>query len=70
MGGVCQYHVETMPRRFLRQGVASHPAIFINQTLSTINPVYHYSDSFSGVRSDAPELDSFVNRSLDPQSLT
>src|SRR5579871_2438288 len=30
IGGVCRYHVETMPRKFLRQGVIAHPSIFIN----------------------------------------
>jgi hypothetical protein len=69
MGGVCQYHVETMPRRFLRQGVVSHPAIFINQTLSTINPIYRYSDSYSGAQAGGPEVDSFINRILERASL-
>ena len=70
LGGVCQYHVEMMPRRFLRQGVASHPAIFINETLSTINPIYCYSHSFSDVQAGAPGLDSLINRVLEPQRLT
>jgi hypothetical protein len=70
LGGVCQYHVETMPGRFLRQGVASHPAIFINETLSTINPIYRYSHSFLDIQYGAPELDSLINRVLEPQRLT
>jgi len=69
MGGVCQYHIETMPRKFLRQGVVSHPSIFMNQTLSMINPVYRYSDSFACAQSGAPELDSFINRILERQSM-
>lgn len=70
MGGVCQYHIETMPRSVLRQGVISHPAIFINQTLSMINPIYRYSGVFENAKSEAPELDSFISRILEPQSLT
>jgi hypothetical protein len=70
MGGVCQYHVETMPRSVLRQGVVSHPSIFINQTLSMINPVYRYSGSSTDSQSGAPELDSFINRILEPQIVT
>ncbi len=69
MGGVCQYHIETMPRKYLRHGVVSHPSIFINQTLSMINPIYRYSESFASARSTAPELDSFIYQILEPQGL-
>jgi hypothetical protein len=69
MGGLCQYHVETMPRKYLRHGVVSHPAIFLNQTLSMINPIYRYSGSFERTQSEAPELDSFIYQILEPQGL-
>ncbi len=69
MGGICQYHVETMPRGVLRQGVVSHPSIFINQTLSMINPIYRNLDSFANAQSEAPEVDSLIDRILEPQGL-
>lgn len=69
MGGLCQYHVETMPRKYLRHGVISHPAIFVNQTLSMINSIYRYSGSFASAQSTAPELDSFIYQILEPQGL-
>jgi hypothetical protein len=69
MGGVCQYHIETMPRKILRHGVVSHPSIFINQTLSMINPIYRHSASFASAQSGEPEMDSFINRILEPQIL-
>src|SRR5580704_6126884 len=69
MGGICQYHIETMPRSVLREGVISHPSIFINQTLSMINPIYCHSESFANAQSGAPDLDSFINRILEPQGL-
>ncbi len=69
MGGVCQYHVESLPRKYLRQGVLSHPSIFINQTLSMINPTYRYSNSLPIERSETREIDSFINRILEPQIL-
>jgi hypothetical protein len=37
MGGVCQYHVNTLPTALVAQGVRLHPAIFINETLSILN---------------------------------
>lgn len=38
--GVCQYHVETLPPEAVRRGLIMHPAIFVNETLSRLNP-YH-----------------------------
>jgi len=38
--GICQYHVDTLPWSALREGLAIHPAIFVNSTLSRINPSY------------------------------
>jgi len=36
--GICQYHADTMPESALRDGVRAHRAVFINQTLSVVNP--------------------------------
>ena len=68
MGGICQYHVDSMPSKAVRQGVQSHPGIFINQALSMLNPVYRYQDLHSAASAPAPELDSFVNRVLQYES--
>ena len=38
--GICQYHTDTLPPETVRQGILSHPAIFINETLSRLNPQY------------------------------
>ncbi len=38
--GVCQYHVDTLPAQAVGQGVLTHPSIFINETLSRVNPHY------------------------------
>ena len=67
MGGICQYHVETMPRKAVRQAVLAHPGIFVNETLSMLNPVYRYQESFEAASAPAPELDSFINRVLERQ---
>jgi len=64
MGGICQYHVDTVSRKAVRQSVLTHPSIFINETLSMLNPIYRYPDSFTAARTPGPELDSFVNRVL------
>jgi hypothetical protein len=41
--GICQYHQDTMPREVARQGLLTHQTVFINETLSRINP--HYAPS-------------------------
>lgn len=62
LSGICQYHTDTLPREATRQGLVVHPAIFINETLSLINPHYVRRDSI--LRQLAPDanLDSAVIR--------
>jgi len=38
--GICQYHMDTLPCEAPRQGLLTHRAIFINETLSRLNPHY------------------------------
>jgi hypothetical protein len=38
--GVCQYHVDTLPANVAETAVQSHSAIFVNETLSKLNPQY------------------------------
>ena len=38
LSGICQYHANTLPAEAMRHGVLIHPAIFVNETLSLINP--------------------------------
>jgi hypothetical protein len=40
LGGVCQYHKESLPDDVARKGLTCHKAIFINETLSQLNPLY------------------------------
>jgi|SRR5580700_4357457 hypothetical protein len=61
LGGICQYHADTLPDHVLRQGLVSHPSIFINETLSQINPHYLPADSYSDHAAMSPELESVIN---------
>jgi hypothetical protein len=40
LSGVCQYHAETLPADLLNDGLQSHPTLFVNETLSRLNPCY------------------------------
>jgi hypothetical protein len=38
--GICQYHTDALPSDAIRQGSVCHPAIFVSETLSVVNPLY------------------------------
>ncbi len=61
MNGICQYHIDTLPRITVNQGLSAHPAVFVNETLSRINPHYFPPEEFAGKRLDNPALESFVD---------
>jgi hypothetical protein len=62
LGGICQYHADTLPREVLRQGLLMHPTIFINETLSRINPHYLRPDSYLDQAAINPDLESAIDR--------
>jgi MEDS: MEthanogen/methylotroph, DcmR Sensory domain len=62
LGGICQYHADTLPREVLRQGLLTHPSIFINETLSQVNPHYLRADSYIDHAAVNPDLESAINR--------
>src|ERR1700691_2429602 len=38
--GICQYHQDTLPVKAIQTGIYMHQALYINETLSRINPYY------------------------------
>lgn len=40
LSGVCQYHRDNIPLEALETAIRVHPAIYVNDTLSRINPDY------------------------------
>jgi hypothetical protein len=63
-GGICQYHADTLPRDAMRQGLLAHPSVFINETLSLINPHYLPSPSSTPQAEQSPEVESVLSRLL------
>lgn len=61
LGGVCQYHADSLPREVLRQGLLTHPLIFVNETLSRINPHYLLPNSYKSQAATNPALNSAIN---------
>jgi hypothetical protein len=61
LGGICQYHADTLPRETMRQGFLVHPSIFVSQTLSFINPHYMPPESFTPAAAKNAELDFVIS---------
>jgi MEDS: MEthanogen/methylotroph, DcmR Sensory domain len=61
MSGICQYHADTLPREMVCHGLMAHPALFINQTLSCINPRYLPSEERVQASTPTSELQHAVD---------
>jgi len=48
LSGVCQYHTDTLPIGLVEQGLHIHKGIFINETLSRINPYFLSHEALAG----------------------
>ncbi len=40
LSGICQYHLETLPAEALYVAASKHPCVYLNETLSRVNPLY------------------------------
>ncbi|MGC3975397.1 MAG: MEDS domain-containing protein [Nitrospira sp.] len=60
LSGICQYNADTLPHEVLRQGLLAHPSLYINQTLSRLNPYYVERDSFTTESYNNPALDKTI----------
>lgn len=62
--GICQYHAESLPQSVLRQGLLSHPALFVNATLSRVNPHYLRPDLWNDEALRHPDLEDALQQAL------
>jgi hypothetical protein len=62
LGGICQYHADTLPRGILRQALYTHPSIFVNDTLSHINPHYLRGEYHRDPLATNPEMETMIDR--------
>ena len=60
LSGICQYHVDTLPAEVLRQGLVTHSSLYLNATLSRLNPYYVKRESFPAQPLNAPALDAAI----------
>lgn len=63
LSGICQYHADTLPREFVKAGLISHQTMFVNQTLSKLNPYFvHTSAPREEIRTLNAEVETFLLR--------
>ena len=55
--GICQYHQDTLPPEVIRQGFLTHRTLYINETLSRVNP--HYAAPGRAIEVN-PKLDEMI----------
>lgn len=67
MSGICQYHSDSLPREAMRAAVRTHQSIFVNETLSMVNPHYSRAQLAAKEGSQAAAFDGFVGRLLQLQ---
>ena len=60
LSGICQYHADTLRPEVLRHGLLTHSSLFINDTLSRLNPHYVERDSFAPHLVNCPALDAMI----------
>jgi len=60
LSGICQYHSGTLPKQAVRDGFATHASIFIDETLSRVNPYYARAGSSKALPESDGELDAVV----------
>lgn len=60
LSGICQYHANTLPAEVLRQGLVTHSSLYLNETLSRLNPYYLKRDSFTTQTCNPAALDAAI----------
>jgi hypothetical protein len=58
--GICQCHADTLPAEVLRHGLLTHPSLYINETLSRLNPHYVEGESFTTPSYNTAALDQTI----------
>jgi endonuclease III len=59
--GICQYHRDTLPAEIIRQGLVRHHSLFINETLSRLNPHYVRGERVDTHLDNIADLDRTIN---------
>ncbi len=61
LSGICQYHQDTLPDDTLHVALSRHRAVYINETLSRLNPIYSPMESPMTKRLSTPRLKEMLS---------
>lgn len=61
LSGICLYHADTLPREAMLQGLLTHRSLFVNETLSRINPHFLPTGLVTVQSASTPELQSALD---------
>jgi hypothetical protein len=71
LSGICQFNAETLPADVIEWGLYSHRAVYVNESLSKVNPYYapvevlnHRNRTIS-----TTEIEALLARSLEPDGI-
>src|SRR5580698_5645455 len=61
LSGICQYHRDTLPDQALHVALSKHRAVYLNETLSRVNPFYSPAGSPVDPQLSAPRLKEAIS---------
>jgi hypothetical protein len=67
IGGICQYHRDTLPLEVMQVALYTHQAVCINDTLTRLSPYYRYPLRSCDPHASPAELDGMLKRLLAPE---
>jgi hypothetical protein len=67
IGGVCQYHRDTLPLEVMRVALYTHQAVYINDSLTRLSTYYRYPLSSCDPHVSPAELNSMLDSLLTPE---
>ena len=70
MSGICQYRADMLPRAAVRSAAVAHSTLFVNETLSLVNPQHLRPEQFSSEAGADLNLDGFINGLLSQGTLS
>ncbi len=62
LSGICQYHRETLPDQALHAAVSKHRAVYLNETISRVNPFYSPAGSPDAPPLSAPRFKEMIRQ--------
>jgi hypothetical protein len=70
LSGICQYHQDTLPEDSVHVALSKHRAVFVNETLSRVNPFYSRTEQTFPQRLSPPTTNKMLAQPHVPRRAT